>query len=447
MRKAQVLILLFVLLLLLCACAKNEGGQNNPLQNEPGREEPGNTPGSGKPYPNADSDGGINLDKIAHYDREYDYTQNPRYRVAYLTIESGPLYQQSAEAYEHWAPLYNCEWAGFLSAGGDSDLFLTNLQNLIDQGVEGFILDPDASIWPAVVSLLEQYPEVKWMSQMAPPRDGESGEGVPTGGNLLNNYVGFDNYDSGRQQVLRLVQWKKENLPDVPWEEIGFVAMAFSSSPPLQERVMGAVDTWEAETGCTDNIFMADAVSTGINLQGGIDAVGPVISTKDYQYWLVAGLIDDFAQAAASVIDQQGLTDNSCVVVFGGSGLQMQWDAGQQDSFRYALFTAQNLYAEPIIGAVYAYLNGWATPDSIWPSWIMPHDHGKDGHTYSQLRLPTVWLEYETYKHYLEWTDMYANADAYPYSREGINVNDYTPFLEIPEEYKVPCTCEYCSGS
>ena len=271
---------MFVLLLLLCACAKNEGGQNNPLQNEPGREEPGKTPGSGKPYPNADPDGGINLDKIAHYDREYDYTQNPRYRVAYLTIESGPLYQQSAEAYEHWAPLYNCEWASFLSSGGDSDLFLTNLQNLIDQGVEGFILDPDASIWPAVVSLLEQYPEVKWMSQMAPPRDGESDEGVPIGGNLLNNYVGFDNYDSGRQQVLRLVQWKKENLPDVPWEEIGFVAMAFSSSPPLQERVMGAIDTWEAETGCTDNIFMADAVSAGINLQGGIDAVGPVISTK-----------------------------------------------------------------------------------------------------------------------------------------------------------------------
>ena len=134
MRKAQVLILLFVLLLLLCACAKNEGGQNNPLQNEPGREEPGKTPGSGKPYPNADPDGGINLDKIAHYDREYDYTQNPRYRVAYPTNRKRPLYQQSAVAYEHWAPLYNCEWASFLSSGGDSDLFLTNLQNLIDQG-------------------------------------------------------------------------------------------------------------------------------------------------------------------------------------------------------------------------------------------------------------------------------------------------------------------------
>ena len=170
MRKAQVLILLFVLLLLLCACAKNEGGQNNPLQNEPGREEPGKTPGSGKPYPNADPDGGINLDKIAHYDREYDYTQNPRYRVAYLTIESGPLYQQSAEAYEHWAPLYNCEWASFLSSGSDSDLFLTNLQNLIDQGVEGFILDrmhqSGRPLFPCLSSIRKSNGCLKWLRRV-----------------------------------------------------------------------------------------------------------------------------------------------------------------------------------------------------------------------------------------------------------------------------------------
>jgi hypothetical protein len=148
------------------------------------------------------------------------------------------------------------------------------------------------------------------------------------------------------------------------------------------------------------------------------------------------GLIDDLAQAAAAVIDQQGLTDNSCVVTFGGSGLQMQWDQGQFDSFRYALFTAQNLYAEPIIGAVYAYLNGWATPDTIWPSWVKYDDHGGEGRSLPQLRLPTVWLEPDTYKHYLEWTDMYAKADAYPYSQEGINIDDFTPFIEVPADYK-----------
>lgn len=439
MKKALVLLLALMLVFALFACS---GGNNNAGTNNAG---PGNTQepdtgqaSSGKPYPHANPDGSINLDKIAHYDHEYDYTQNPRYKIAYLAHESGPLYQQSADAYEHWAPLFNCEWAGFLSAGGDSDLFLTNLQNMIDQGVTGFILDPDATIFPAVKALIEQYPDVHWMSQMAPPRDGASGEGVPVGGHLINPYVGFDNFDAGRQQTIKLIEWKKENYPDVPWEEIGFVAFDFSTSPALHERVIGAEEVWLAETGSLDNFFIADAVSSGINLQSGIDTVGPIISTKDYKYWLVMGLIDDFAQAAASVLDQQGLTDTSCVVTFGGSGLQMQWDNGQQDAFRYALFTAQNLYAEPILGAVYAYLNGWATPDSIWPSWVKWDDHGTDGHTYSQLRLPTVWLKYETYKHYLEWTDMYAKADAYPYSQEGISMDDYSPFIDVPEEYKAP---------
>lgn len=210
--------------------------------------------------------------------------------------------------------------------------------------------------------------------------------------------------------------------------------------PPLEERVNASRDLWLETTGSTDNFFTADCVDTGINLQGGLDSAGPVISThSDYKYWLVNGLIDDFAIAAATILDQQGLTDNSCVACFGGSGLQMQWDAGTTNAFRFALFTAQNLYAEPIIGAVYAFLQGWATPDTIWPSWIKYDDHGTDGHTYPQLRLPTVWLEPDTYKHYLEWTDMYAHAEAYDYPQEGISLDDYSPFVdEVPADFKAP---------
>jgi len=239
----------------------------------------------------------------------------------------------------------------------------------------------------------------------------------------------------------KLLQWKEENLPDVDWKDIAFLAMAFSTSPQLNDRVTASKDIWLKTAGTLDNFFIADCVSTGINLQGGIEAATPVITTNAsrYKYWLVQGLIDDFAIAAATVLDQQGLTDNSCVACFGGSGLQMQWDAGTQNAFRYALFTAQNLYAEPIIGAVYAFLMGWATPDTIWPSWVKWDDHGTNGHTYPQLRLPTVWLEPDSYKHYLEWTDMYAKANAYDYPQEGINLDDYSPFVDkVPDDYKKP---------
>ncbi len=454
MKKALAIILMLALVFSFSACdGKNTtsnggasgGGNTNQTDTSGGTGNTDNTGNSGsagtsKPYPNCNEDGSINLDRIAHYDQEYDYTQNPKFKIAYIAQAGSALYQQSAAAYEHWAPLFNCEWAGFISANGDSDMFLTNLQNLIDQGVKGFILDPDSTIFPAVVNLLSQYPDVQWMAQMSAARDGETGDGVAVGGNLIHPYVGFDNYDAGKQVTKKLIEWKEETYPDVPWNEIGFLAFNYSVSPQLNERVLGSQDVWKETTGSLDNFFVADCVSTGIDLQGGIDAAGPIISShSEYKYWLVNGLIDDFAQAAASILDTQGLTETSCVIDFGGSALQMQWDEGQQDAYRYALFTAQNLYAEPIIGAVYAMLNGWATPQTLWPSWVKWDDHGKEGETYAQLRLPTVWLEPDTYKHYLEWTDMYAHADAYPYSQEGISLDDYSPFVDkVPDEYKAP---------
>jgi ABC-type sugar transport system substrate-binding protein len=451
MKKALAIILALIMALSLISCTKTPAADNPPAP-PAGDTTPAPPAGDtttpdaplppadpSKAYPNANADGSINLDTIAHFDSEYDYTKNPKYKVAYLSQDGGPLYQQSAAAYEHWAPLFNCEWAGFVSSNGDSDLFLTELQNKIDQGVTGFILDPDTTIFSAVIAMIEKNPGCKWMSQMAPPRDGIDAPGAPIGGNLINPYVGFNNFDAGASQVEKLIEWKDANIPDVPWSDIGCVAMAFSSSPPLQERVIAAEEIFRTKIGSGDNFFVADAVSTGINLQGGIDVVSPIISTHgEYKNWLVMGLIDDFAMAAASVIDRQGLTDGSCVVTFGGSGLQTQWDAGQQDSFRYALFTAQNLYGEPILGAVYAYLNGWATPDTIWPKWINWNDHGTGEHTYPQLRLPTVWLEYDSYKTYLEWTDLYAHATAYPYDKEGVNppLDLFSPFVdEVPADY------------
>ncbi|MDR2502674.1 MAG: hypothetical protein LBC78_05445 [Oscillospiraceae bacterium] len=449
MKKALAILLVLCMVFTIVACKPSEGGNTpppaspSPTPDNSGGDDTPPPPGD-KAYPNANDDGTMNADTIAHYDRDFDYTRGGTFsaKVAYLATENSFLYAQSAVAYEHWAPYYGMEWYGFLTAGGDSNVFLDLLQTALDDGVTAFILDPDTTVFPAVRALISKYPEVKWMSQMAPPRDGESGDGIPIGGNLINPYVGFDNFDAGAQQAIKLIEWKKENFPDLPWSEVGFLCFNFSSSPPLAERVIGAREVWLNETGSLDNFFEADAVSTGLNLQGGLDAATPIISTNDqYKHWLVVGLIDDLAQAAASVIATQGLTDTSCVVTFGGSSLQVQWDAGKQDSFRYALFTAQNLYAEPIIGAVYAYLQGWVTPDSIWPSWVKWDDHGVDDHTYSQLRLPTVWLTHETYKDYLEWTDQYAHATAYPYDGEGVNPDPdaFTAIItEVPPEYKQP---------
>ena len=390
-------------------------------------------------YPNANPDGSINLDKVAHFDPNYDYSQNPAWKFSYISQASGPLNATAATAFEHWAPFFNMDWHGYISCNGESDLFMTQLQSLIDQGVKAIVIDPDNTIMQACANLLNKYPDVAWMSRMSPSRDGL--EGTPyIGGNLINNYVGFDNFDAGVRQTRKLFEWLDENFPDAAKEDVGLIVLALSTSPPLQERVIGAEQTWLEWGGSPDKFFIADTVSTGMNLQGGIDATGPIVSMNSkIKHWLIVGNTDDMAQGASVIITQQGLIDTSCVVTFGGSSLLTQWDGGQYDAFRYGLFAGPLMYSEPLTGAVCAYLNGWATPDSLWPSWVKWDDQGIDGHTYSQFRLPASWIDADNYKHFLGWTDVYSNANQYPnYPKDYISRDDFSAFIPIPENYAKP---------
>ena len=450
MKKILALLLALVMVVGLCACGAktddNPGTPSNPSNPNAGNKDPNagqqfaDVEKVEKNYPNQNEDGTINLDTIAHFDPEYDYTQNPTFKVCYIAQSGSALYEQSAAAYAHWAPIFNMEWVGFINAEGDSDKYLTALRTQLDNDVRGFILDPDSTIFPAVLGILDEYEGVCWMSQMSPPRDGTSGEGVPVGGNLINNYVGFDNVDSGRQVTDRAIKWMKDTYPDVPFDEVGFLMVDYSTSPSLHERTIGSEEAWLAAGGNPDNFIIADLAQASFNYQGGLDVIAPILAQHpDITYWCCNGLIDDTAQAAATVLSQMGLTDTSCVVDFGGSALVTQWDAGQQDAYRYAIFCAQTLYGEPILGAVYAYLMGWATPDSIWPSWVKYDDKGTDGHTYSQLRLPTEPMEYETYKQFLAWNDLVARSDIYGYPMDGITEDLYSKFVtDVPDSYKAP---------
>jgi ABC-type sugar transport system substrate-binding protein len=454
MKKVTAILIAAVLMLaLVTSCSNGSNGASAPTTNAPSSNSPDPASTSTAPgatqasptekaqstYPNANPDGTINLDKIAHYDPNYDYTQNPKWKLSYISQATGPLNATAATSFEHWAPLFNMEWFGYISCNGDSDLFMSQLQSLIDQGVKAIIVDPDNTIMQACANLLDKYPDVAWMSRMSPSRDGMT-DTPYIGGNLINNYVGFDNFDAGVQQTLKLIEWLNETFPNAAKTEVGLIVLALSTSPPLQERVIGAEQTWKDWGGSSENFFIADTVSTGMNLQGGIDATGPIVSKNSHiKHWLIVGNTDDMAQGASAVITQQGLVDSSCVVTFGGSSLLTQWDGGQYDAFRYGLFAGPLMYSEPLTGALCAILNGWATPDSIWPSWVKWDDHGIDGHTYSQLRLPTTWISKDDYKHFLAWTDIYANANIYPnYPKEGISRDDFSAFVQVPSNYAQP---------
>ena len=353
--------------------------------------------------------------------------------MKYLTQYGGALYEDFSNAFAHWAKKMNIQYDGIWS-NTENDVYLQQIQTCADQGYDGILIDPDTTIYPAILDILNANPQMQWMSGMAPARD--LNQDPPP---VVHPSVGFGNYDCGRQFTVKLLEYAKANWADVPLEKIGVIEVDFSVVPALHDRYQGAFDQWVEETGLSGNFFQADCVAGGMGADPARDEVMPLISThSEFTNWLIAGCFDDYALGAAAAVDSLGLNDKACIVTMGGSSLIQQWDAGQETPFRYAYFSAQNMYGEPIMGSMYAFMAGLTTPDKIWPDWININDCGGDGGTYASLQLPIVWLDHDNYKHYLAWTDIYAGANAYPnYSHDGIERDSYSVFAEVPNEYKV----------
>ena len=395
-----------------------------------------------KPYPHCNEDGTPNLDKIANFDIDYDYTQNEKFKIAYVASSSYFLYQGAADAIESWAPLFNLEWLGFFfNNDGDSNSYMTILQQVLDSGVDLLILDPDNTIFPTVTQLLSQYPDVKWMPMMSASRDGATGDGVPMGGYKTHPYVGFNDQETGYALTEMLYSWLKENYPDADPAEVGCIAFDYSISPALHARAVACEKKWKEIAGeSADNFWLVDCASTGINYEGAKSVFpGEIANHSEIKYWLIDGILDDWALAAADTLDEAGLTDTSCCVTFGGTGFIQQWDAGINNAARLALATAQTLYDEPIIGAVYAFKMGWCTEEEIWPSWVNPEDCGDGTHQYSSLLLPVLWLSPDDYIPFLKWSDIYGNTSIYSYLKgyDEVEVayDAYSPFVSTYPDY------------
>jgi len=450
MKKLIALILVAAMVLSLAACGSSDtpsGGGSTPQTEAAGGEtdaapaddsgSEGGSTVSGDIYPNANPDGSLNLDTVALVDPDYDYSQNPRYQVCYIASSSTALYAKSGEYIDILCDQMNMEYMGFSSSEGDNDMYMTLLQQALDAGYDIFILDPDSTTFPTVAALMDEYPDAVWASQMSPARDGAEGEGIPSGGNLIHPSIGFSNYDAGWKQMEKLFEWMNETYPDADWSEVGCLSMDFSASPLLYERTAAALDYWAeyAPEEAQDNIFDADCTAAGITQQGAIDVCGPIISNHtDIKYWLVQGNIDDWAQGACTAIKSAGLEDTSCAVTFGGATIEAQWDAGVYDCFRYALTSASVQYVGTCLGACYAVKNGWATMETLWPSWVKSSDHGGEGHTYATFLVPTFWEDQDTYQYFLEWTDLYSGANFYDYDVE-VSIDDFPTTVEVPEGY------------
>ncbi len=371
------------------------------------------------------------LDYVGFFDPEYDYTQNEKYTIQYMSGGTGGIYDMFDSAFRHWAGrmnmTYNDMWVGT-----EGDVIINTLETFISQGVKGFLMDIDPALFNRIDEICDEK-GVYYIGCMSPARDYED-ETMP----MIGPFVGFDYKWFGRRMGEELIKYAETNWPDVPMEEIGFIGVDYSTYPALHDRCVGAYDVWVEKTGLADNYYQADTVTLGMTLDAATTLVTGILSTEtQYSHWLCATLYDALATGAAAAFETVGLADNACVTSVGGADQVTQWDSGVETCWRFSMYTAQSVYAEPIVGALYAFLTGQATPETIWPSWVNPADHGAGDDRYASLLLPSYVMNHDNYKLMLEWSDVYSGTDEYPYDSTGLTRDTFNARMNIPDSYKV----------
>jgi ABC-type sugar transport system substrate-binding protein len=390
---------------------------------------------STEPSPAAtqDSSGALGdqpLDKVGFFDPSFDYSKGTRYKVQYMTSATGPLYDGASLAFAYWCEKMNMEYSPLWSSGGDNDAFLNNLQTFIDQGVNGFIFDPDVNTYMRIKQICEEG-GVQWMGFMSPAYNNED-EAKP----MIHPFVGFDHYWFGQQMGLKMDEYMNTVWKDVPKSEIGYISVDFSMADVLHWRTTGAQDAFlEKNPDMANQFFIADTVTTGPTLDGANTVVTAVLSEQTtYTHWLCSVLFDDIAMGSAAALDAMGFDKSTAVVcTIGGTSLQKQWDDGIDDSWQFAMFTPQTIYAEAVVGALYAFMSGQATPETIWPSWVNHSNPTSNG--YAGMLLPSYWMTKDNYQKLLEWSDVYAGASAYDYDATGITRDTFNARMDIPAAY------------
>ena len=440
MKRILAIILTACMLFALAACSGNDN-TNQKTSDSPSQSPENSTSVSPAPStpssssspvvpPSEDELGTDPLDKVGFYDPDYDYNANKRYKVAYVTLGLSVFHADFDLAFQHWASVSNVEYTGVYSVA-DNDAFLNQIRAFKDQGYDGLLFDPDMMLYPAIADRCKEV-DIEWMGCLGQASTFENGKST----GLLHPYIGHNHYQFGIECTKKVVEYKEQNWPDVDMADVGYLVVDMTTSPPIHERVVAAQATWnEMFPDLPNNIFIVDTSSGSMNIDTANNLATAVLtSNPQFEYWISFATIDDFAQGVAMALENLGMENNGVVSTVGGTSLRAQWDAGQQTAWKYAYNTPNTIYGEPIFFALYAYMSGQATPETIWPSW--KNKSSQYGAEYAQLSLPSYWMEYETYRLLFGWADVYAGSSTYGYDTAGISRDLYSTRLAIPEEYK-----------
>jgi ABC-type sugar transport system substrate-binding protein len=424
--RITAILLVLMLTASLPACGSKSTGEPSA---SPSPSE--NTPASAAPVAESDapqaspSSAAAAPAKAGIYDSSFDYSSRPSKKICYMMSMQTTAHTAAIDSFRLWAEKMNCVLTTW-DAAGSNDLFITSIETQANNGMDGLILDPDTSTYDRVMEVCEEV-GVNWMPGMGGPFFyDESGRKI-----VGHPYITFDDFEQGQKMMDYMTNYKEKTWPDVSWDNVGVLWVDFSGSPQIHDLGLGMQNKWdETHPDNKSQFYTVDGVIGSLDSATSYNLVVATVPKYDYDYWLILNPFDDYSIGCARAMESLGKQDKCAITNRGGAGVITQWDADEQDSIVAVYYTAATLVTEYTVAGLYAFVHGDATPETIWPEWV---DHSNN-ETYAHIMNDSVWLTYDDYKHYLEWTDLYTNTDSFHYDVD-VSIDDFNPRATPPAYY------------
>jgi len=349
---------------------------------------------------------------------DFDYSSMPRFKVVGMFNQMNSMYQEMNYYFEVWAGRTNCDYSVF-DAGGDSDAFLNAVETFAGQGVDGVIINPDAAIMPRLVEVLEEN-NMHYMSGFSPAIDNNNKYKHP--------FVGTDNYAIGHTLSSWLANYA-ETINGFNLADARIVWIDWSTSNEIHLRGIGVWYGWNEHFNNSEDAFIyIDAVAEGQQSEeAGYNLMSAtIVANPSVKYWLVATTVEPIAFGVVRALEDYDLADVAAIANNGVDSKIREWDLGVHTCFRAGNAIPQATRTNAYWNALYSFMAGWATPESIWP------DCTPDGEVYAYVVLEPNMVTYETYKNFFGWGDVITGTDKYGYDWDSHEFTAYAISKEYP---------------
>ncbi len=386
MKKAIAVLIALLMVFSLVACTQGATTESPAASSSTPAASPSEAGTTQEPSPSAIADISAGANSVGFFESGVDPASRDTYDIVFCYPRQNVTMQNIADRLKDYETMFNIKSSSYC-ANNDMDAYLQNVEILIDQGTDGFLMVFDPATRMRFIEVLEEAnkPVTAILNSV---RDDNGSEIIPCAG------------IEGVLASATTVQWLFDNYKtywgDIDTSKIGLLDYNFSVNVDFNDRFEGAKAQFEKLLP-GNPVFEADGVAGKLDEQTGYDLASATFAAHpEVEYWFAAACIEQYGAGAARAAETMNIDKTVLVTDVGSNQLVSQWDAGYDGCWVSCMAVSDYQYLIPPLCGLIAILDGKATIDTLWSTLRAPGD------TVTFYAIPPVMVTKDSYKAFFD---------------------------------------------